>query len=284
MLTLLKGSNMYHYVYRITNVVENRHYYGKRSSKISPKEDLGVKYFSSSSDKNFITDQQVNPKNYEYVIVSEHATAEEALEVETYLHNYFQVDVNEKFYNKAKQTSVKFTYESKGYNNHRAFPIDIYNYYTGELVATNVLSSIWCKENNYDNSALIKTIKGNSNKPHCATKGPKYNLCHTKGIYAVVHGDKGCNKFSKEHVEASKLNRKGHNHCRSIAVDVYDHYTDNLVAHNVVASNWASANSIAVGCLLYTLKGDRSKKHIASNDPSKRNYTHFKGYYLRYSE
>ena len=39
---------MYHYVYRITNKILNKHYYGKRSSKLSPELDLGKKYFSSS--------------------------------------------------------------------------------------------------------------------------------------------------------------------------------------------------------------------------------------------
>ena len=34
-----------HYVYRITNKIENKHYYGVRSCKIDPKLDLGIKYF-----------------------------------------------------------------------------------------------------------------------------------------------------------------------------------------------------------------------------------------------
>ena len=45
---------MYYYVYRITNKLLNKHYYGSRGSKIEPKLDLGIKYFSSSTDKNFI--------------------------------------------------------------------------------------------------------------------------------------------------------------------------------------------------------------------------------------
>ena len=38
---------IYHYVYRITNLINNKHYYGKRSSKIEAKLDLGLKYYSS---------------------------------------------------------------------------------------------------------------------------------------------------------------------------------------------------------------------------------------------
>ena len=55
---------MNYYVYRITNTVLNKHYYGYRSCKIDPKEDLGKKYFSSSRDKEFIKDQKQNPLNY----------------------------------------------------------------------------------------------------------------------------------------------------------------------------------------------------------------------------
>ena len=34
-----------HYVYRITNKVENKHYYGCRTTKLDLKDDLGSKYF-----------------------------------------------------------------------------------------------------------------------------------------------------------------------------------------------------------------------------------------------
>ncbi len=50
----------YHYVYRITNTVLRKHYYGSRTSKIRPNLDLGVIYFSSSTDKNFLKDQKLN--------------------------------------------------------------------------------------------------------------------------------------------------------------------------------------------------------------------------------
>ena len=99
-------SKKYHYVYRITNTKLNKHYYGTRSSKIEPSKDIGVKYFSSSSDIQFRDDQKNNPQNYKYTIVSEFNSREEALELEIKLHNKFNVGVNESFYNKAKQTSI----------------------------------------------------------------------------------------------------------------------------------------------------------------------------------
>jgi group I intron endonuclease len=100
----------YNYVYRITNKILNKHYYGVRSSKIEPKLDLGVKYISSSKDKEFIKDQKENKLNYKYKIVRICATREKATTLEIKLHEKFNVGINESFYNKAKQTSTGFDF------------------------------------------------------------------------------------------------------------------------------------------------------------------------------
>ena len=104
----MTSNTIYHYVYRITNIVENKHYYGKRSSKCDPKQDLGIKYFSSSKDKVFKADQKNNPQNYRYKIVRIFASCEAALNAEILLHEKFDVALNPNFYNRAKQTSTKF--------------------------------------------------------------------------------------------------------------------------------------------------------------------------------
>jgi hypothetical protein len=100
---------MFHYVYRITNVVLNKHYYGYRSSKIEPKLDLGIKYFSSSKDSRFKKDQILNPHNYKYVIVGVFDNREDAHLLEIKLHDKFDVGKNPAFYNRAKATTTKFT-------------------------------------------------------------------------------------------------------------------------------------------------------------------------------
>ena len=65
----------YHYTYRITNILLKLHYYGVRTSKdILPKKDLGIKYFSSSTNKEFIKDQKSNPQNYKYKIIRIYST------------------------------------------------------------------------------------------------------------------------------------------------------------------------------------------------------------------
>ena len=98
----------YHYVYRITNIKKNKHYYGARSCKISPKKDLGVLYFSSSKNKDFLTDQKENPDHYKYKIIKVFNSREEAISYEIKLHSKFNVATNDNFYNNAAQTSKGF--------------------------------------------------------------------------------------------------------------------------------------------------------------------------------
>ena len=98
----------HHYVYRITNLVDGKHYYGSRTSKLRPEEDLGKKYFSSSRDKEFLKDQKKNPENYRYKIIRVFDDRREALKLEIELHEKFNVGVNESFYNRMKQTSTGF--------------------------------------------------------------------------------------------------------------------------------------------------------------------------------
>jgi hypothetical protein len=99
---------LFHYTYRITNILINKHYYGTRTSKINPNLDLGTKYLSSSSDKDFINDQKINPKNYKYKVIRIYNTRKEAMDLEIKLHSKFEVTINENFYNKAKATSTSF--------------------------------------------------------------------------------------------------------------------------------------------------------------------------------
>jgi hypothetical protein len=100
--------NKYHYVYRITNKELNKHYYGVRSSKVEPKLDLGIKYFSSSRDKDFMNEQKINNSIFKYKVIKTFETREEAINLEIKLHSKFDVGINKSFYNRSKQTSNKF--------------------------------------------------------------------------------------------------------------------------------------------------------------------------------
>ena len=97
-----------------THTKENKHYYGARSSKVEPKLDLGIKYFSSSTDKDFIKEQKENPQYYKYKVIKIFSTRVEAINMEIKLHTKFEVGFNESFYNKSKQSSSGFDTSGKG--------------------------------------------------------------------------------------------------------------------------------------------------------------------------
>ena len=95
----------YHYTYRITNIKDRMYYYGVHSCVCLPKEDIGIKYLSSSTDINFIQDQKDNPQDYKYKVIKIFGTRTEAEKHEMLLHKKFNVMFNEKFYNKWNSTS-----------------------------------------------------------------------------------------------------------------------------------------------------------------------------------
>ena len=121
----------YHYVYRITNTKLSKHYYGVRTSNIEPSKDLGFKYFSSSSDTEFRDDQKNNPQDYKYVIVSVFKTREEASQLEIKLHDKFNVDLSESFYNKTKANTIGFSNAGKLHSNSTRNKISLSN--TGKI-------------------------------------------------------------------------------------------------------------------------------------------------------
>lgn len=84
-----------------------RGYIGSRVCDCFPEED--VKYFGSYRDKTFNPTQKIILETFNNV--------EETLEAECSLHNFYEVDKNPHFANKAKQTSKKFYHRSFGENN-----------------------------------------------------------------------------------------------------------------------------------------------------------------------
>ena len=104
---------MFHYVYRITNTQENKHYYGCRTSNKIPSDDLGKSYFSSSSDKQFRTKQITTPEIFKYKVLLTFNNRSDAIAFEIKLHYKFNVAINEFFYNKVNQTSSRFDTQGK---------------------------------------------------------------------------------------------------------------------------------------------------------------------------
>lgn len=84
-----------------------RGYIGKRECECFPEKD--VNYFGSFHDKNFNPTQKI--------ILETFNSVEEALEAEIILHDFYEVDKNPHFANRAKQTSTKFYCCLNGKNN-----------------------------------------------------------------------------------------------------------------------------------------------------------------------
>jgi hypothetical protein len=89
----------YHYVY-YSYEEWGRGYIGTRTCGCLPEKDF--KYFGSFKDKTFKPTQKI--------ILQVFKTREESLKAEVILHNFYEVNINLHFANRAKQTSFKFTF------------------------------------------------------------------------------------------------------------------------------------------------------------------------------
>ena len=95
---------MYHYTYIIKHKYSSMKYIGSRTCVCLPKDD--ILYWSSSKHlpKNVSTTHKKR-------VLGAFSSRKEALRHEIYLHNKYNVAVNETFYNKAKQTTTAFSTE-----------------------------------------------------------------------------------------------------------------------------------------------------------------------------
>ena len=94
---------MYYYVY-YSYESWGKGYIGRRQCKCDPERDSS--YFGSYKDKTFSPDQKI--------ILAVFDSLDEAVYAEVRLHDFFEVDSNPHFANKAKQTSEKFSYCQSG--------------------------------------------------------------------------------------------------------------------------------------------------------------------------
>lgn len=147
----------YHYTYRITNIKERMYYYGVHSCNCLPKEDIGVKYWSTSKRDGFVEHQKKNPEQYKYKIIKIFSTRVEAVEHEMFLHKKFDVKIHEKFYNNANQTSTGF--DTTGMVS--CVDKDGNKYYVSN------------KDHRFLSGELISTSKGRS-KDNSGSKNPNY--------------------------------------------------------------------------------------------------------------
>lgn len=274
----MSTERLYHYVYRITNIVLNKHYYGKRTSKVEPRLDLGIKYFSSSTDKAFKQDQKAFPENYKYKIVVICKNSTTALAYEIRLHNKYNVGINSAFYNKAKQTAVGF--------DRIGIPVvhsDKVKQVISKARKGKPLSEEHRKKLSEARKGKEPWNKGKPMLPHVkealiAGNANKTNYTHSQETKDKIRKSLQNRKYKvtderKKHL--SKLN-KGLASPRAKPANIYNYYTNELVAENIAIRQWASDNGYNASTLSQTARCDRSK-------PSKSGNQHqHKGLYAKY--
>lgn len=168
----------FYYIYRITNIVEKKHYYGYRGTNIKPKDDLGKKYFSSSTDKKFINLQKTNPEQFKYKIIKVFTEKKDAILMEVKLHKMFDVKSHPSFYNLSNQLSLGFTTNNKGReglkgsDNGMTKEINIYNADRELVYVSKGDFPDFCKRNNLPLTTLRNSYY-NSGRPMFQAKDRK---------------------------------------------------------------------------------------------------------------
>lgn len=162
----------YHYTYRITNIKEKKYYYGVHSCDCYPKEDIGIKYFSSSKDKAFIKDQKENKSNYKYKVIKIFSSRKEAAQHEIYLHTRFNVKAHKSFYNRSNQTQTSFDttgkLAAKDINTGEVFHVTSEEYKSNVNLVSNLNNKVVAKKLN-SNYKLITTEEYKTGEYLCYT-------------------------------------------------------------------------------------------------------------------
>lgn len=144
---------MNNYVYNITEINTGMQYIGSRSCNIPIQSDIGIKYKSSSTNKEFIDNQNKNPNNYIYTILSIHNTRYEADIEEHRLHIQYNVVSSNLFYNKSiggfkyicGMTAVKDQYNNKYYvgcDDQRVLSGEFVGINKGKVVVKDIYNNI----------------------------------------------------------------------------------------------------------------------------------------------
>lgn len=253
----MKKEYKYHYVYRITNIVEQKYYYGSRSCNCNPTDDIGKKYFSRFTEKWFQQDQKENPKKYRYKVVKIFETCrEDATELEVLLHKRFDVKNHKKFYNKANQTSKKFdtTGMELTFSDEHKYKISLSqstnNSFKGKTHTKEVRYKI--KESRLGTKQSIET----RNKISNAMKGKKKTKSHclklSKSMLGKSISDDVKTKMSKTH----KAIYNPSNHNWSKHIKIFDKYGNQQFESKGTFRKICIENNLPMGALEKSYKND----------------------------
>lgn len=263
---------MYHYVYRITNTLLNKHYYGKRSSKLPPAQDLGVKYFSSSTDKAFKQDQKDNPQNYRYKVIKTLPTAQEAVLFEMRLHIRFQVHKNSNFYNRAVQTGNGFDTTGKHTPHSEATKRKLSVAKKGKSFSVEHRQNLRLAKLGTTLSDTHRRNIAKANTGKTRTDATKKLLSSKKLGVPLSETHRANTKAARNSdIVNAKLRAKFMKHA-----NIYNAITHELIADNVCLPEWCKKNGYSQGNLSSTAFAD---EHKAKGLPVRRQH---KGIYAKY--
>lgn len=129
----------YHYTYKITELSTGRMYIGVRSSNITPEKDIGIYYFSSSTDNEFMKRQFEFPEDYIYEVLNVFENRNDANLDEIELHNSNRVASSNSYINKVNSYTGGFCTFGKAVVKDAEGNISLCNmddprYLSGELV------------------------------------------------------------------------------------------------------------------------------------------------------
>jgi hypothetical protein len=187
----------YYYVY-YSYEEWGRGYIGSRISKVIPSQDKC--YFGSFKDKTF--------KPNKKIIIQEFNTRSEAINAEIILHEFFNVDINPKFANQAKQRSIKFSYRANKEKNFQYKKRDWYHKEYGHVYSFSVTELIEkFSDQKLERGHLSDVALGNRNihkgwtllNSRKKIRGSQRNWYHPKhGIYLNMSNRGLCSLFKKE--------------------------------------------------------------------------------------
>lgn len=233
-------TNTYHCIYGIVHRWSAKRYIGVHSGILPPVKDIGVIYFSSSSDEDFQLEQYMYPERFIYEILVEFDTREEAVEHEIELHSRYNVKDNIDFYNLANQTPNGFD-GGVGAKHFRARPIYQCDKDTGEII----------KEWDYIELAA-KTLKINGSDITGCARGRQQVI----GGYIWIYKE----DYTKELAE-EKSNfidgRKGKNHAAARSVYQCDKDTGKIIKGWSCISDAARALNIGTSDIGACARGNQ---------------------------
>jgi len=285
-----------HYVYKITNLKpsDKRLYYIGVKSSLSPITD---NYMGSSKYLD-MSMKEIGQENFRKEILSTWSTRKEALQEEIRLHNYFDVAVNESFYNKSKQTSTGFDrtgvpHTTEVINNMKNRTFTSEERKVRSINAKGVNNSMYGKKHSEESRKKMSETK--TGIPMSNALKNKFSDGRRKGenhpLFGKNHSDESKRKISesKKGIKASLEARKNQSIAqqglitvRSVSVSVYNSLGELQYTFPTGFRRCLKENNLPDS--LTTTLADNStlfETEKSVNMAKKRGVEHFIGWYAR---